>query len=132
MKFRPVQCATLGTGLMLLAMCLGLTFPKAYPSTIPVYPQAKVVRTQEAKTLEVFSADLKTGDDLAKVDAFYQKELSRAGWEIGRRDIDDATITYLIANLPLKARGSISLAAGENETIIRVTVERKGSWNPKK
>lgn len=132
MKFRVVQCATLGMGLMVMGMCLGLTFPKGYPSTIPVYPQAKVVRAQEAKTLEVFSADLQTGDDLAKVDAFYQKELSKAGWEIGRRDIDDTTITYLVANPALNARGSISIASGENETVIRVTVERKGSWNPKK
>lgn len=117
-------------GLIVLPLLLGLSIPKDYPDTVPLYPKAKVVRTQEAKDIRVFAIDLQTDDDLAKVDAYYQKELPKSGWEIGRRDIDDTTITYLIANRSIHSRGSVSLAAGETNTVVRITLERKGVWQP--
>lgn len=118
-------------GLLVLPFLLGLSIPKNYPDTVPLYPKAEVVRAQEAKDIRVYAIDLQTKDDLARVDAYYQEHLPKSGWEVGRRDIDDTTITYLIANRSIQSRGSVSIAAGETNTIVRITLERKGAWQPK-
>jgi len=114
--------------LMGIALVFAQNIPEGYAKNFPMYPNANITNSSESKDLQIFAMDLEASDDINKVDSWYKSELPTMGWEIGRRDVENSTITYLIANQEKEARASVSIGASENVTVIRITFGKRGSW----
>lgn len=93
--------------------------PDTFPKDIPLYSAAAVKMSQTIDDSKVV-VSLSTADDLARVTAFYKKELSAKGWKI-QNEMSMGTMTLL--HLQKGERElNVTVNGGDDETIISLII----------
>jgi len=98
-----------------LADAWSATLPSDFPSDVPTYPAAAVVKAQETPESGVRVA-WATADDAAKVASFYSDSLAAQGWSTQRVDGNDGILVFA-------DKGARSLTFGIESAAGKTTID---------
>ena len=100
--------------------------PDGFPKDVPIYPGAEVVLATSMAQMGMASVQLSTGDGVAKVAAYYKRELAANGWsEVTAMSQGGAEAMEMLSCSKGDGVVTVMAMAEEGKTMISVTVGKQ-------
>jgi len=100
--------------------------PDGFPKDVPIYPGAEVVSATSMAQMGMASVQLSTGDGVAKVAAYYKRELAAKGWnEVTAMSQGGAQAMEMLSCSKGETVATVMAVAEEGKTIISVTIGKQ-------
>ena len=96
---------------------------RGFPASVPLYKNSQVVESYGGGS--GWGASFITDDSLAKVVNFYNQSLSRLGWTVAPRQVDDTNYVFEIKNEKNIGKIIVNTAADGKKTAITMSIDQR-------